>query len=176
MTKQYELEAFWRPMLTAYSEGRTAQPPYMGLESWCFEQLYYSAFPRQNSVNSAIHQNSNRLTYQLLFSQREDERQQLIELLIAYGRQDCWYLTEAVHVVASTCLGPSHLWSDLGLPSRQVLGEMISFYFPELHQLNQNNMRWKRFFYRQLCQQGGDYICRAPSCGECSSYSECFGD
>lgn len=174
MTKTYELETFWRPMLKAYCEGKTAQPPFMGLDQKRFEHLYNNAVQQGILPESTVHQSPQRLTYRLLFSQREDEKQQIVQLLRSYGRSDCHYLSELTQVVAHTCLGSSHLWSDLGLPNRRVLGELIRFYYPELHQKNQHHMRWKRFFYRQLCEQGGDYVCRAPSCEECSSYSDCF--
>ncbi|WP_251267648.1 nitrogen fixation protein NifQ, partial [Enterobacter hormaechei] len=41
--------------------------------------------------------------------------------------------------------------------------------------MNQHNMRWKKFFYRQRCLlQQGEVICRSPSCDECRERSACF--
>jgi nitrogen fixation protein NifQ len=36
-------------------------------------------------------------------------------------------------------------------------------------------MRWKKFFYRQLCEQADVLICKSPSCGVCCDYASCFG-
>ncbi|MFM8444786.1 MAG: nitrogen fixation protein NifQ, partial [Methylococcus sp.] len=33
---------------------------------------------------------------------------------------------------------------------------------------------WKKFLYKQLCEAEGIYVCRAPSCGECVDYADCF--
>lgn len=109
-----------------------------------------------------------------LFAMQEEERKELIELLSLYrNKQDPSSLQMAV-IIATACLTKSHLWESLGLQARSQLGEMIKHNFPQLHALNRDNMRWKRFFYRQLCAQGGDYICRSPRCEECKSYAECF--
>lgn len=174
MIEEYELEAFWAPMVNAYCGCQTAQPPYMGLSPTKFEQVYQKLNKAGLVVQLPKHKTPQRDTYQLLFSMREEEHSQLVDLLESYVNRTSGYYSEAILVIATTCLGSSHLWSDLGLPERKVLSEMIRFYFPELHAKNHNNMRWKRFFYRQLCESGGDYVCRSPSCEECSSYAECF--
>ncbi len=109
-----------------------------------------------------------------LFSMKAPERKELITLLCHHkNKQDPWTELMAV-IVATACLTKFHLWESLGLETRAQLGELIKHNFPTLHALNTENMRWKRFFYRQLCAEGGDYICKSPSCEECKSYSECF--
>lgn len=35
-------------------------------------------------------------------------------------------------------------------------------------------MKWKKFFYRQLCEQAEVLICKSPNCAVCSDYSLCF--
>jgi len=109
-----------------------------------------------------------------LFSFKEDERQELIKLLISYSNRQDPSSRQMAIIIATASLTNNHLWESLGLSQRKDLGEIIKHNFPELYTLNNKNMRWKRFFYRQLCEQGGDYLCRAPSCEECRSYSECF--
>jgi nitrogen fixation protein NifQ len=37
-------------------------------------------------------------------------------------------------------------------------------------------MKWKKFFYRCLCEMEGFSLCAAPSCAECSDYAACFGE
>jgi len=109
-----------------------------------------------------------------LFSFKEDERQALIKLLIGYSNHQDPSSQQIAIIIATASLTNTHLWESLGLSQRKDLGEIIRHNFPELYVLNNQNMRWKRFFYRQLCEQGGDYLCRSPSCEECRSYSECF--
>ena len=109
-----------------------------------------------------------------LFTMKEDERIALIRLLTDHRNQQNPSSEIMAVVIATACLTKSHLWESLGLTARSDLGKLIQHNFPELHALNTNNMRWKRFFYRQLCEQEGDYICRSPSCEECKSYNECF--
>jgi len=109
-----------------------------------------------------------------LFIMKEDERQALITLLSSYRNMQDPSSKEMAIIVATASLTSYHLWESLGLSDRALLGELIQHNFPDLYALNTDNMRWKRFFYRQLCEQDGDYICRAPSCEECKSYDECF--
>jgi len=109
-----------------------------------------------------------------LFAMKEEERDELIALLNSYRNKEDPSSAEMTIIVATACLTKFHLWESLGLQERAQLGELIKHNFPELYALNTKNMRWKRFFYRQLCEQGGDYICRSPSCEECKSYKECF--
>jgi nitrogen fixation protein NifQ len=109
-----------------------------------------------------------------LFAMKKDERSELINLLSLYRNQQDPSSQQMAIIIATASLTKHHLWESLGLQERSHLGEIIKHNFPELHALNTDNMRWKRFFYRQLCEQGGDYLCRAPSCDECKSYAECF--
>ena len=36
-------------------------------------------------------------------------------------------------------------------------------------------MKWKKFFYRQLCQSEGVVICKSPVCSACEDFAQCFG-
>ena len=78
-------------------------------------------------------------------------------------------------IVAAGCLGGDHLWRDLGLQSRSELSQLMLQNFPTLAAANSGDMKWKKFFYKQLCEAGGGYVCRAPSCDQCSAYDDCFG-
>jgi nitrogen fixation protein NifQ len=79
------------------------------------------------------------------------------------------------HALACASLGDNHLWQDLYLPSRRELSALIGRWFPRLAARNTNDMKWKKFFYRQLCLREQLLICKAPSCGVCSDYGLCFG-
>ncbi|MCX7161517.1 MAG: nitrogen fixation protein NifQ [Rhodocyclales bacterium] len=45
----------------------------------------------------------------------------------------------------------------------------------QLPHKNSGDMKWKKFFYRQLCEAAGVLICKSPSCANCCDYSHCFG-
>ena len=84
--------------------------------------------------------------------------------------------TDAVAAaIAAGCLGERHLWRDLQLPDRRSLRLLLEAYFEPFAADNYMDMRWKKFIYRRLCRWGGFNTCKAPSCGVCSSYEECFG-
>ncbi len=36
-------------------------------------------------------------------------------------------------------------------------------------------MKWKKYFYRRLCELEGFTLCTAPSCRECCDFDRCFG-
>ncbi|SEG26854.1 nitrogen fixation protein NifQ [Marinobacterium lutimaris] len=104
---------------------------------------------------------------------RDDERIELVELLEDFRSPAA--PVELSLIIATACLGGDHLWRDLGLPDRSELSDLMQRAYPALKALNDRDMKWKRFFYKQLCERGGGYVCRAPSCDQCSAYAECFG-
>ena len=48
-------------------------------------------------------------------------------------------------------------------------------HFPRLAALNSRDMKWKKFFYRLLCDRAGIPICKSPNCADCCDYAFCFG-
>lgn len=78
-------------------------------------------------------------------------------------------------MVARRALRPRHLWQDLGLGSRAELSRLMQVHFAPLAALNDRDMKWKKFFYRQLCEDEGVLICKSPICDTCSDYPVCFG-
>lgn len=78
------------------------------------------------------------------------------------------------HLVASACMGADHLWQDIGLSDRKEISALLSEHFPTLAAKNTGNMKWKKFFYKQLCDREGINACRAPSCAACDDYHKCF--
>lgn len=104
-----------------------------------------------------------------------DEFEDLVALLRAHCTlpdEDGLWLC---HTVATAAMGENHLWQDLGLTSRKPLSSMMQIYFPSLAVKNIGDMKWKKFFYRQLCEQADVLICKSPHCAECCDYSICFG-
>lgn len=101
-----------------------------------------------------------------------DVRALLLEHRTGRSSSELW----VAQIIATGCMGSDHLWSDLGLFSRRTLGQMLSHNFQSLAEQNDKNMRWKKFFYRQLCAKEGFILCRSPSCETCSEYKVCFAE
>ena len=77
-------------------------------------------------------------------------------------------------IVARRSLEKRHLWEDMGLDGRHYLNALLEKAFPSLFAQNVNNMRWKNFFYRILCEQESLSPCKAPMCDECPDAADCF--
>lgn len=160
---------FWlRQLCQAAQAGRSVLSSDLGLGAEWAERLapLYSGSPALMVAQSPAQK-----LLALRIEQSPDELADLVALLRQYQIDSDWPLAA---ILARGCFGFSHLWEDLGLASRAQLRELIGCWFPPLLEMNRNNMRWKKFFYRQLCEQGGDYLCRAPSCQECPERPQCF--
>lgn len=79
------------------------------------------------------------------------------------------------HMVARRSLKPEHLWISLGLRTRKELSDMLHRHFPAVAARNVQGMRWKKFFYREMCQAEGVHICKSPVCDICPDFNECYG-
>lgn len=79
-------------------------------------------------------------------------------------------------MIARRAVEPDHLWEDLGLRNRGELSRLLSRHFAPLAARNTNNMRWKRFFYRVLCEDEGLVMCTTPVCTQCNDFDLCFGE
>jgi len=106
---------------------------------------------------------------------RDDEFTDIVQLLLDHRRDDSEGTRWLAHAIATACLENNHLWQDMGLPSREVLSELLRRYFGSLYAKNAKNMKWKRFFYKQLCDRAEVNMCKAPSCKICTDYAVCFG-
>jgi nitrogen fixation protein NifQ len=106
--------------------------------------------------------------------QHMDEYDDIVLLLKDHGRDDSLETQHIVAYVADACMGSNHLWQDMQLPNRKALSELMLHYFPTLAAKNTGDMKWKKFFYKQLCEREEIFICKSPSCGECVDYQLCF--
>jgi nitrogen fixation protein NifQ len=79
-------------------------------------------------------------------------------------------------MIARRSMEPNHLWEDLGLRDRSELTRLLTRHFGPVAVRNTRNMRWKRFFYRMLCEDDGLVMCSTPVCTNCNDFSLCFGD
>lgn len=79
-------------------------------------------------------------------------------------------------MIARRAMEADHLWQDLGLANRGELSRLLGRHFPVLAAGNVSNMKWKKYFYRSLCEAEGFVLCSSPSCRACSDFEACFGD
>ena len=78
-------------------------------------------------------------------------------------------------LVARRATRPNHLWQDLGLANRGELSRLMLRHFVTLARRNDQDMKWKKFFYRMICRDDGFNMCVAPCCSECGDFNACFG-
>ena len=91
-----------------------------------------------------------------------DEFDELVELLLEFRALPTEQAAWLAYAVASAAMGENHFWQVMGLPSRKHLSELITGHFPALAARYVGDMKWKKFFYRQLCESAGVPICKSP--------------
>jgi len=77
-------------------------------------------------------------------------------------------------ILAARAAHPGHLWVAMGLFERPELTAAIRRHLPTLAEANSQNMRWKRYFFKTVCDLNGGTMCKSPNCGACSDYALCF--
>lgn len=152
-------------MISSAHQGQSCMPLNLGLSETDFQQLLQRHF---NIDKLPI--NSNLQYLPAMLPEADDLRQ----LFMQHCTDDleCSWMAE---ILITGCAGNNHLWQDLGLWQRVDLTALIQNNFPSLAAKNTFDMKWKKFFYKQLCLAEGVYVCRAPSCAVCSDYAACFG-
>jgi len=110
----------------------------------------------------------------ILTDHRMDEYDDIIELLMDHRHNDSEEIRRIVVWIAEACMGNQHLWQDMQLPNRLALTALIQHHFPAIAAKNTGDMKWKKFFYRQLCERAEIPICKSPSCNACVDYDKCF--
>ncbi len=155
-------------MVASWRAGQGVLPDYLGLESEQFKQLKDTYFQDCSLPEQAA--SGSKLDFSRML-----EKEDLVNLLRHYCRPDTPEMDWMIAIIVAGCLGSDHLWQDLGLWSRSQLSAMLQYNFPELAAKNDQDMKWKKFLYKQLCEAEGLYLCRAPSCGVCIDYPKCYG-
>lgn len=158
--------AFAGALETSWGALPMARP--LGLDAVAFRALLARYFPAANDLPELAAEAGCQPL-------RDDEYDDLLQLLRDHrsdGSDETAWLASAV---AAACLGGNHLWQDLGLANRQELSDLLQTRFPALCARNTGNMKWKKFFYKQLCERAEVQACRAPSCAVCADYAKCFG-
>ncbi|MBS4095697.1 MAG: nitrogen fixation protein NifQ [Sulfuricella sp.] len=139
-----------------------------GIPADDFERLLERYFPGAAAVRASLAASG-------CAPLRDDEFQDVLDLLLEYRSDDGDETMWLASAVAAACLGNNHLWQDLGLANRQELSDLLQSHFASLYAKNTGNMKWKKFFYKQLCERAEVQACRAPSCAVCGDYKACFG-
>jgi nitrogen fixation protein NifQ len=155
-------------MAASWCVGLSVLPDYMGLEPNQFQQLkctYFQVDKLPEQAVSGIQLDFNRML----------EKEDLVKLLTRNSRVNTLEMDWLIAMIVAGCLGNDHLWQDLGLWSRTQLTALLRYNFPELAAKNTKDMKWKKFLYKQLCEEEGLYLCRAPSCNVCIDYQKCYG-
>ncbi len=154
-------------MLASWGAGFGVLPVCMGLGPEIFHDMirrHFSGVELPEEAASGIVDDPG----------RQPERADLRSLLLDHRANADISEEWMADIVVSACMGGDHLWQDMGLWSRRGLTGLIGVNFPALAAKNDRNMKWKKFFYKQLCILEGLYICRSPSCQACVDYQECF--
>lgn len=156
----------------ALSEHGTQWLPLLGLDARTTQRVLHTWFP---GADGPLQLNWPQLAPRN--EPRYDEVEDIVALLLDHSAaQNPPELAQAVAcALASASLGHNHLWQDLHLPSRTELSALLNQWFPTLAARNTQNMKWKKFFYKQLCERADINICKAPTCNVCTDYGVCFG-
>lgn len=104
----------------------------------------------------------------------DEEVDDLVALLMEHASYPGVLAQHLAKALAVACMGPNHLWQDLGLGDRGQLNALMQEHFTALNTLNSQNMRWKKFFYRLLCERAEVPICKSPHCEQCEDQPKCF--
>ena len=155
-------------MLASSQAGNSMMADYLGLSPTDFAALIDFHFP-------GLKLESFRWSGRVADMDRTDEYDDVMKLLQGNRANRCRSENTMAMIVSRACQGPDHLWQDMGLWSRDQLSALMLRNFPSLAQRNTQNMKWKKFIYKQLCNAEGIYTCRAPSCEVCADYAACFG-
>ncbi len=174
------MASFWfEKILHGQRQGRGCLPYWLGLDEQDFAQIIQQlslgaeGYPGENMLGEVCLERG--ALRQDLLEMRRDEWQELRDFIAGFSHTDEVVRYKLPEIVAAGCLGGDHLWRDLGFVNRQELTDLLNINFPQLAERNTQDMKWKKFFYKQLCEREGGYVCRSPSCETCAAYDDCFG-
>ncbi|MBO0751367.1 MAG: nitrogen fixation protein NifQ, partial [Bradyrhizobiaceae bacterium] len=106
----------------------------------------------------------------------DEETAMVRDLLIANRTTESDISRWLSAMVARRAMEPNHLWEDLGLRDRDELTRLLDRHFAPIACRNTKNMKWKRFFYRSMCEDDGFVMCSTPVCTQCADFDRCYGD
>ena len=159
---------FLAVIIASWLSGKGALPKNLGLSASDYRSLLSHQFPGFR-INNSFRKD------EVFDKERMPEKDDVLKLFNVYRANISISETWIAGIITAACLGSDHLWQDLGLWDRNQLSKLISNNFPKLAEKNNKNMKWKKFIYKQLCNEEGIYTCRSPSCEVCADYDVCFG-
>jgi nitrogen fixation protein NifQ len=145
--------------------------PALGLDICSFHDLLQTRFPHFTPPPRWLTVQKESVGSSSALGEFSD----LLQLLLDHRAVADEHHRNVAHLVTTACMGGDHLWQDLGLPDRKALSALLTGHFPTLAEKNTGDMKWKKFFYKQLCEREGINACKAPSCAACCDYGICFG-
>ena len=159
-------------LLSVATEDSCAPEKALGLDDSELTSLLTRYFPDIDRI--ILHQKSF-----LVAEQPAERNNEVLSILLSHLSQDpaCDNLDTSVwlaYILAARAALPGHLWVAMGLTERPQLTAAIRRHLPSLADANNQNMRWKRYLYKQVCELNGGVMCKAPNCGVCSDYVHCF--
>ena len=140
-------------------------PLIRGLTERNFQDLMRTCFPGYQLRNGWTPPPGNPAVDEF-----DDLRQLLLDHCAHPGEASTWLSC----AIASAAMQENHLWQDMGLPNRPLLSQLLRENYPALAMRNMGDMKWKKFFYRQLCERAGVMICKSPNCADCCDHALCF--
>lgn len=152
----------------ALAEGEKPLPEAVGLEGTTLARLLDAAFPGAFAPGELAPPGGGAGEDAI---EEPDYRQLLLDGRATGAEIEDWLAS----IVARRSLRPEHLWVSLGLRNRQELSDMLHRHFPAVAARNARHMRWKKFFYREMCQAEGVYVCKSPVCDVCPDFGHCYG-
>lgn len=158
-------------IIATWHNGHGVLPAWMGLGEQRFRSfLHKHSFKRNQMSLPSMNQRE-------IPQGHTEELIDIRQLLLSFANPELppQDLLDYADLVAVACLGSHHLFRDLGFDNRGQLSDFLLMIFPDFWQKNTKNMKWKKFIYKQLCDQDGLNLCRAPSCEVCNEFSLCFG-
>ena len=167
-----ELTRIFAGVIQAIANGHL-RPPTLGMGLPCdkFSELLDYFFP---AAGLEIFDARFHAAYAACVSPLESEFEDIVAILMEHRSEDTDVNEWLAYAVASGCMGSDHLYHDMGLPDRQTLSSLLERYFTSLFRKNVHNMKWKKFFYKQLCERAEIIMCPTRNCMTCIDYKNCF--
>lgn len=167
-----ELTRVFACVIQSIAQG-VIQPPNlgMGLSYDQFSELLDYYFP---GGSAEIWDAGFQAEYSACASPLASEFEDLAAILMEHRSSDAESVKWLAYAVASGCMGSDHLYHDMGLPDRRTLSALLERYFTSLFRKNVYNMKWKKFFYKQLCDRAEIIMCPTRNCNSCVDYKNCY--
>lgn len=169
MGDAFDRHVFACAISVAAGEAQRTLTEALGLSAETFGHLVDSYFPNGRSLLPSVPADATAGEDAL---EEPDLRLLLLEHCTRGTVDEEWLAA----IIARRSLRPNHLWQDLGLFNRSDLSRLLRRHFEPLARRNVRDMKWKKFFYRELCMRDGVLVCKAPVCNICTDFAHCFGD